>query len=71
VTQHLVLVGFLLSRVASSARAYFLVMTSISSDDLGFFMVSLQIKNRPVGPFLKNMMINLSSTFRMTFLLLQ
>jgi hypothetical protein len=71
VTQHLVLVGFLLSRVASSTRAYFLVMTSISSDDLGFFMASLQIKNRPVGPFLKNMMINLSSTFRMTFLLLQ
>jgi hypothetical protein len=36
---------FLLSRVASSARAYLLVIAKISSDVLGFFMVSLRIKD--------------------------
>jgi hypothetical protein len=35
----------LVSRVASSTRAYLLVIANISSDVLGFFMVSLQIKD--------------------------
>jgi hypothetical protein len=33
------------SRVASSARVYLLVIASISSDILGFFVESLQIKD--------------------------
>jgi hypothetical protein len=61
----------LLSRVASLARAYLLVMASISSDDLGFFIMSLRISTESLRPFLKNMVIDLSSTSRMTFLLLQ
>jgi hypothetical protein len=44
----------LLSRVASSARAYQLVMASISSDVLGFFIASFRIKEGSLSPFLKN-----------------
>jgi hypothetical protein len=36
----------LVSRVASSVRAYLLAMANIASDILGFFMVSLRIKDR-------------------------
>jgi hypothetical protein len=52
----------LVSRVASSTRAYLLAIANISSDVLGFFMMSLRIKDESLGPFLKNMMIDLSST---------
>jgi hypothetical protein len=38
---------------------------------MGFFMVSLRIKDESVCPFLKDMMIDLSSTSRIIFLLLQ
>jgi hypothetical protein len=34
-------------------------------------MASLQIKDESLSPFLKNMMIDFSSTSRMMFLLLQ
>jgi hypothetical protein len=34
----------LVSRVASSAKAYLLVMANIASNVLGFFMVSLRIR---------------------------
>jgi hypothetical protein len=61
----------LVSRVTSSARAYLLTIASIYSDVLGFFMVSLQIKDESLSPFLKNIIINLSSTSGMRFLLLQ
>jgi hypothetical protein len=44
---------------------------SISSDDLGFFMVSLMIKDGSLRSFMKNMMIDLLSTSGMMFLLLQ
>jgi hypothetical protein len=61
----------LVSRGASSVRAYLLVIANISSDVLGFFMASLRIKDESLSPFLKNMMICLLSTSRMMFLLLQ
>jgi hypothetical protein len=59
------------SRVASSSRAYLLAMADISSNILGFFMVSLRIKDESLNPFLKNIIIELWSTSRMMFLLLQ
>jgi hypothetical protein len=62
---------YLVSRVASSARAYLLAMTNIAYDVLGFFMMSLRIRARSLSPFFKNMTIDLSSNSRMTFLLLQ
>jgi hypothetical protein len=61
----------LVSRVASSARAYLLVMANIASDVLEFFMVSLQIRDESLSPFLKNMIIDLLSTSVVIFLLLQ
>jgi hypothetical protein len=60
----------LASRVASLARAYLLVMANIASDILGFFMMSLRIKDGSLGPFLKNKTIDLSLTSEMIFLLL-
>jgi hypothetical protein len=60
----------LVSMVASSARAYLLAISNISLDVLGLFMVSLWIKDESLSPFLKNMMIDLSSTSGMMFLLL-
>jgi hypothetical protein len=59
------------SRVASSARAYLLVMENIASDILEFFMASFQIREESLSPFLKKIMIDLSSTSEITFLLLQ
>jgi hypothetical protein len=59
------------SRVTSSARAYLLEMENIYSIVLGVFMVSFWIREESLSPFLKNIMIDLSATFRMTFLLLQ
>jgi hypothetical protein len=56
--------------VTSSGGAYLLAMASISSDVLGFFMASLQIKDESLSPFLKNMMMDLSSTSEKMFLLL-
>jgi hypothetical protein len=50
----------LLLMVASSARAYLVVITNISSDILGFFMVSIHIRYESLSPFLNNMMIDLS-----------
>jgi hypothetical protein len=41
--------------VAYLARVYLLVIANISSDVLGFFMVSLRIKDKSLSPFLKNM----------------
>jgi hypothetical protein len=61
----------LVSRVASSARAYLLAMANIFSHILGLFMESLQIKDESQSPFLKNIIIDLSSTSGMRFLLLQ
>jgi hypothetical protein len=61
----------LVSMVASSARAYLLAMANISYDVLGFFIASFQIKDESLSPFLKNMIIDLLSTFGMMFLLLQ
>jgi hypothetical protein len=61
----------LVSRVASSARTYLLAMVNIFYDVLGFFIVSLQIGEGSLSPFLKNMMIDLSLTSAMIFLLLQ
>jgi hypothetical protein len=61
----------LVSRVTSSARAYLLAMENISFDVLGFFMMSLRIKDESLSPFLKNITIDLSSTSGMTSLLLQ
>jgi hypothetical protein len=61
----------LVSRDASSVKVYLLVIANFSSDVLGFFMASLQIKDESLSPFLKNMMICLLSTSRMMFLLLQ
>jgi hypothetical protein len=61
----------LVSRVASSARAYLLVMVNMASDILGFFMASLRIRDGSLSSFLKNMPIDLSSTSGMIFLLLQ
>jgi hypothetical protein len=57
--------------VASFIRAYLLVIVNISSDVLGFLMASLRIKDESLSPFLKNMMMDLLSTSRMMFLLLQ
>jgi hypothetical protein len=61
----------LVSRVTSSARVYVLAMVNIASDVLGFSMVSLRIRAGSLRPFLKNMTIDLPSTSRMIFLLLQ
>jgi hypothetical protein len=61
----------LVSRVTSSARVYLFVMVNITSDVLGFIMVSLRIRARFMSPFLKNMTTDLSPTSRMAFLLLQ
>jgi hypothetical protein len=61
----------LVSRVTSSARAYFLAMENIASDVLGVFMASLLIRDRSLSPFLMNTRIDLSSTSGMTFLWLQ
>jgi hypothetical protein len=41
---------YLVSRVASSAKAYLLAIENISSDVLGFFMVSLRIRRSPRVP---------------------
>jgi hypothetical protein len=60
----------LVSRVTSSARVYLLAIANISSDVLRFFMVSLRIREEYLSPFVKNMMIDLSSTSEMMFLLL-
>jgi hypothetical protein len=62
---------FLVSRVTSSARVYLLVIANITFDVLGFFMASLRVKDESLSPFLKNMIIDLSSTSKITFLLLQ
>jgi hypothetical protein len=59
------------SRVTSLARAYLSVMENICSDVLGFFMVSFQIREVSLSPLLKNIMIDLSLTSEMSFLLLQ
>jgi hypothetical protein len=61
----------LVSMVASSARAYLLVMVNIASDVLGFFMVSLWIRDGYLSLFLKNITIDLLSTSEIIFLLLQ
>jgi hypothetical protein len=61
----------LVSRVASSARAYILAMVNIASDILGYFLVSLRIRAGSLSPFLKNKTMDLSSTSGMIFLLLQ
>jgi hypothetical protein len=61
----------LVSRVASSAKAYLLAMVNITFDVLWFFIASLQIRDESLSPFLKNMTIDLSSTSGMIFLLLQ
>jgi hypothetical protein len=53
------------------AKTYLLVIANISSDVLGFFMVSLWIKDESLRPFMKNMVIDLSLTSGMMFLLLQ
>jgi hypothetical protein len=50
---------------------YLLAMANIYADILGFFMVSLRIKDESLSPFLKNIIIDLSSISRMRFLLLQ
>jgi hypothetical protein len=47
------------------------VMENICSNILGFFMVSFQFREESLSPFLKNIMIDLSTTFGMTFPLLQ
>jgi hypothetical protein len=60
----------LVLRVSSSAKAYLLVMANITSDILEFFMVSLWIKDKYLSSFLKNIIIDLSSTSGMMFLLL-
>jgi hypothetical protein len=57
--------------VASSARAYLLAMVNIASNVLELFVVSLQIRDGSMSPFLKNITIDLSSTSGMIFLLLQ
>jgi hypothetical protein len=41
----------LVSNVASPARAYMLAMANMSCDVLGFFMVSLWIKDESLRPF--------------------
>jgi hypothetical protein len=42
-------------------------MAVISSSILGFFMVSLGIREESMSPFLKNITIDLSATSRMMF----
>jgi hypothetical protein len=59
------------SRFTTSGGAYLLAIASCSLVVLGFFMVSLQIKDESVSHFLKNMMIDLLSTSEMIILLLQ
>jgi hypothetical protein len=61
----------LVSRVVSSAKAYLLAMVKIASDILRFFMVRFQNRTESLSPFIKNMTIDLSSTSRIIFLLLQ
>jgi hypothetical protein len=53
------------------ARTYLSAIANISLDVLGFFMVSFRVKDESLSHFLKNMMIELLSTIRMIFLLLQ
>jgi hypothetical protein len=60
----------LVLRVSSSTKAYLLVMANITSDILEFFMVSLWIKDKYLSSFLKNIILDLSSTSVMMFLLL-
>jgi hypothetical protein len=48
-----------------------LVMVNIASDILGFFMMRLWIMDGSMSSFLKNITIDLSSTFGMIFLLMQ
>jgi hypothetical protein len=69
--QVLFLLLFLVLRVTFSTRAYLLAMSNIASDVLEFFMASLRIRDGSLSPFLKNIMIDLLSTSRMIFLLLQ
>jgi hypothetical protein len=47
-----------------------LAMENITFDILGFFMASFRIREESLSPFLKNIMIDLSSTFGITFVLL-
>jgi hypothetical protein len=61
----------LVLKVASFARAYLIAMLNISFDILRFSIVSLRIREESMSPFLKNMMIDLSSTSGIMFLLLQ
>jgi hypothetical protein len=61
----------LVSMVASSAMAYLFAIANICSVILGFFMASLWIKDESLSPLLKNIIIDLSSTSGMRFLLLQ
>jgi hypothetical protein len=61
----------LLSGVASSTRAYLLAVANISFDVMGFFMVSLWIKDESLSPFLKNITMDLPSTSGMMFVFLQ
>jgi hypothetical protein len=61
----------LVSSVISSTKAYLLTMANIAFYILEFFMMSLWIKDGALSPFLKNITIDLSSTARMMFLLLQ
>jgi hypothetical protein len=53
------------------SRAHLLAIAYTSSDVLRFFIASLWIKDESLSPFLKNMIIDLLSTSRMIFLLLQ
>jgi hypothetical protein len=48
-----------------------LAMENSYSNILGFFMVSFWIREEPLSPFLKNIIIDLLSASGMTFLLLQ
>jgi hypothetical protein len=61
----------LVSTVTSSAKEYLLAIVNISSDILGFFMMSLWIRDGSISPFLKNIMIDMSPIYGMIFLLLQ
>jgi hypothetical protein len=59
------------SRVSFLVRSYLLMMANISSNVLGFFMVSLWIREESLSPFLKNLTTDLSSASKIMFLLLQ
>jgi hypothetical protein len=49
---------------------FLFAMENICFDVLELFMVRFQIREESLSPFLKNIMIDLSSTSGMTFLLL-